>query len=83
VAAYTAAFKEEPDQRAALAYDAAMLIGRAAQQVGPNRAKIRDYIESIGRPGGPPAVLGVAGPIAFDDKHDAMNKPVVVAQVGQ
>lgn len=83
VTAYTAAFKEEPDQRAALAYDAAMLIGRAAQQVGPDRAKIRDYIESIGRPGGPPAMLGVAGPIAFDAKHDAMNKPVVVAQVGQ
>ncbi len=83
VAAYTAAFKEEPDQRAALAYDAAMVIGRAAQQVGPDRAKIRDYIESIGRPGGPPAMLGVAGPIAFDEKHDAMNKPVVVAQVGK
>ena len=83
VAAYTAEFKEEPDQRAALAYDAAMLIGRAAQQVGPDRAKIRDYIESVGRPGGPPAMLGVAGPIAFDAKHDAMNKPVVVAQVGQ
>jgi ABC-type branched-subunit amino acid transport system substrate-binding protein len=60
-----------------------MLIGRAAQQVGPDRARIRDYIESIGRPGGPPAMLGVAGPIAFDAKHDAMNKPVVVAQVGQ
>ncbi|MDQ2666762.1 MAG: ABC transporter substrate-binding protein [Gemmatimonadota bacterium] len=83
VAAYTAAFKEEPDQRAALAYDAAMLIGRAALQVGTDRGKIRDYIESIGRPGGPPAMMGVAGPIAFDDKHDAMNKPVVVAQVGQ
>jgi ABC-type branched-subunit amino acid transport system substrate-binding protein len=60
-----------------------LLIGRAAQQVGPDRAKIRDHIESIGRPGGPPAMPGVAGPIAFDEKHDAMNKPVVVAQVGK
>jgi branched-chain amino acid transport system substrate-binding protein len=83
ITAYTAAFKEEPDQRAALAYDAAMLIGRAALEVGPDRAKIRDYIESIGKPGGRPAVNGVAGPIAFDDKHDAVNKPVVVAQVGR
>lgn len=83
VAAYTASFREEPDQRAALAYDAAMLIGRAALQVGTDRGKIRDYIESIGRPGGAPAMLGVAGPIAFDAKHDAMNKPVVVAQVGR
>ena len=83
VAAYTAAFKQEPDQRAALAYDAAMVIGRAAQLVGPDRAKIRDHIESIGRPGGPPAMQGVAGPLAFDEKHDAMNRPVVVVQVGR
>ena len=83
ITAYTAAFKEDPDQRAALAYDAAMLIGRAALEVGPDRAKIRDYIESIGKSGGRPAMPGVAGPIAFDDKHDAMNKPVVVAQVGR
>ena len=83
VAAYTAAFKEEPDQRAALAYDAAMVIGRAAQAVGPDRAKIRDHIATIGRPGGTPAMQGVAGPIAFDEKHDAMNRPVVVAQVGR
>lgn len=83
VAAYVAMFKEEPDQRAALAYDAAMLIGRAALQVGPDRAKIRDYIESVGRPGGVPAMVGVAGPIIFDAKHDVLNRPVVVAQVGR
>ena len=80
ITAYTGAFKEEPDQRAALAYDAAMLIGRAALEVGPDRAKVRDYIESIGN--GRPAMAGVAGPISFDAKHDAVNKPVVVAQVG-
>jgi len=83
IAAYEAAYKEEPDQRAALAYDAAMLIGRAAIEVGPDRSKIRDYIESIGRPGGKPAVMGVAGPITFDEKHDAVNKSVMVAQVGR
>ena len=84
ISAYRAAFKgEEPDQRAALAYDAAMLIGRAALDVGPDRVKIRDYIESIGKLGGRPAMMGVAGPIAFDEKHDAVNKPVVVAQVGR
>lgn len=81
VSAYTAVYKEEPDQRAALAYDAAMLIGRAAVEVGANRAAIRDYVESIGR--SRPAVAGVAGPIAFDEKHDAVNKPVVIARVGQ
>ncbi|MEP6999626.1 MAG: ABC transporter substrate-binding protein [bacterium] len=84
IAAYRLAYKEEPDQRAALAYDAAMLIGRAALAVGPDRTKIRDYIESInGTPQGRPAVMGVAGPIAFDKNHDAVNKPVVVVQVGK
>ena len=81
IAAYTAAFKEQPDQRAALAYDAAMLIGRGAVEVGADRAKIRDYVESIGRER--PAVAGAAGPIAFDVNHDAVNKPVVIARVGQ
>ena len=83
ITAYKAKFKEEPDQRAALAYDAATLIGRAAFASGPDRAKIRDYIESIGRAGGLSAMNGVAGPIAFDEKHDAVSKPVVVARVGQ
>jgi branched-chain amino acid transport system substrate-binding protein len=81
IAAYKAAYKEEPDQRAALAYDAAMLIGRAVAEVGPDRAKIRDYVESIGRDR--PAMAGVAGPIAFDENHDALNKPVVIARVAQ
>jgi branched-chain amino acid transport system substrate-binding protein len=80
IAAYMAAYKEEPDQRAALAYDAAMVIGRAAIDVGADRAKIRDYVESIGRDR--PAMAGAAGPIAFDANHDAVNKPVVIARVG-
>jgi branched-chain amino acid transport system substrate-binding protein len=84
IAAYRQTYKEDPDQRAALAYDAAMLIGRAALEVGPDRAKIRDYIESInGSAQGRPAVAGAAGPIAFDRNHDAVNKPVVVVQVGK
>jgi branched-chain amino acid transport system substrate-binding protein len=81
IGAYRTMFKEDPDQRAALAYDAAMLIGRAAIEVGPNRAKIRDYLESIGN--SRPPYAGVAGPIAFDKNHDAVKKPVVVAQVGR
>jgi branched-chain amino acid transport system substrate-binding protein len=81
IAAYIAAFKEEPDQRAALAYDAAMLIGEGAVEAGADRAKIRDYVESIGRDR--PAMAGAAGPIAFDANHDALNKPVVIARVGR
>ncbi|MEO5814920.1 MAG: ABC transporter substrate-binding protein [Gemmatimonadaceae bacterium] len=82
IVAYRQAYKEDPDQRAALAYDAAMLIGRAALEVGPDRAKIRDYIESINGTTRP-AMAGVAGPIAFDANHDAVNKPVVIVQVGK
>jgi branched-chain amino acid transport system substrate-binding protein len=81
IAAYKAAFGEEPDQRAALAYDAAMLIGHGVAEVGADRAKIRDYVESIGRDR--PAMAGAAGSIAFDENHDAVNKPVVIARVGQ
>lgn len=83
VAAYQARFKELPDQRAALGYDAAMLIGRGVLEVGPDRAAIRDYVESIGAPGRRPAFQGAAGPIAFDRFHDAIDKPVVVAKVGK
>jgi branched-chain amino acid transport system substrate-binding protein len=81
VAAYQARFKEEPDQRAALAYDAAMLIGRGVIEVGPDRNAIRDYVESIG--GKRPKYVGAAGAIAFDKGHDAVEKPVVIARVGQ
>ena len=69
-----------PDQRAALAYDAAMLIGRAVIAVGPDRVKVRDYLDEIGR--SRPAMVGVTGSIAFDAKHDAVNKPVIIAKVG-
>lgn len=83
VAAYLARFKEPPDQRAALAYDAAMLIGQGVLTVGTNRNDIRDYVASIGMPGGRPAYQGAAGPVAFDRYHDAVDKPVVIAKVGQ
>jgi branched-chain amino acid transport system substrate-binding protein len=81
VDAYTKKFKEEPDQRAALGYDAAMLIGRGAIEVGPGRAAIRDYVESVGKTR--PPMAGAAGPIAFDDRHDPVNKSVVIARVGK
>ena len=69
-----------PDQRAALAYDATMLIGRAVIAVGPDRARVRDYLAEIGSKR--PAMVGVTGPIAFDANHDAIDKPVIIARVG-
>jgi branched-chain amino acid transport system substrate-binding protein len=81
IEAYLKKYNEEPDQRAALGYDAAMLIGKGAIEVGTDRGAIRDYIESVGKTRAPMA--GAAGPIAFDDNHDAVNKPVVIARVGK
>jgi branched-chain amino acid transport system substrate-binding protein len=80
VAEFQRRYNALPDQRAALAYDAAMLIGRAVIAVGPDRLKIRDYLAEIGTKR--PAAVGVTGPIAFDTKHEAVNKPVIIARVG-
>jgi branched-chain amino acid transport system substrate-binding protein len=80
VAEFERRYRVPPDQRAALAYDATMLIGRAVIAVGPDRVKIRDYLAEIGTRR--PAMVGVTGPIAFDAKHDAVNKPVIIARVG-
>jgi len=80
VAEFQRRYRALPDQRAALAYDATMLIGRAVIAVGPDRAKVRDYLAEIGSRR--PAMVGVTGPIAFDAKHDAVNKSVIIARVG-
>ena len=75
VKAYVAAFKKQPDQTAAMAFDAAMLIGRAARAVGPDRTKIRDYIESVGKE--LPAYDGIGGPLAFDARHDVQKSAFI------
>ena len=80
VAEFERRYHLPPDQRAALAYDATMLIGRAVMAVGPDRAKIRDYVAETGA--SRPAMVGVTGPIAFDAKHDVVGKPVIIARVG-
>ena len=57
-----------------------MLIGRAVIAVGPDRVKVRDYLADVGSKR--PAMIGVTGPIAFDARHEAVNKPVIIARVG-
>lgn len=81
VDAYRKKYNEMPDPRAALSYDAALLIGRAIIEVGPDRLKVRDYLSEVGTRR--PALRGATGPIAFNSKHDVINKPVVIATVGQ
>ena len=81
VSAFTKKYGVPPEQRSALAYDATMLIGRAALEAGANRERIRDYLASVGT--SRRAVTGVTGPIAFDEQHDVVDKPVVIATVGR
>jgi branched-chain amino acid transport system substrate-binding protein len=82
VQAYRTKHGELPDQRAALAYDAAMIIGRAALAARGDRARTRDMIAAIGS--SPNAVhQGATGRIAFDARHDVVGKAVVIARVGR
>ena len=80
VSAFTRKYGVPPEQRSALAYDATMLIGRAALEVGANRERVRDFLASIGS--SRQAITGVTGPIAFDEQH-VVDKPVVIATVGR
>lgn len=78
-ASYVKHFGQPATQQAALSYDAAMLIGRAALAVGGNRARIRDWVASVGVTA--PAVQGVTGEIRFDAHGDAVGKPVVIGLI--
>jgi len=77
--AYQQRFNELPGHRAALAYDAAMLIGRAAMAVGPDRARIRGWLADVGR--GTPSYMGATGQIRFDEFGGAIGKQVFVGEV--
>jgi branched-chain amino acid transport system substrate-binding protein len=81
VGAYRARYGHSPDHRAALSYDAAMLIGLAALDVGPDRRRIRDRVAATGRD--QPAHQGVTGEIRFDDEGDVIGKTVLVVPVGR
>ena len=81
VAAFVRKYGVMPEQRSALAYDATMLIGRAAREGGTTRPRVRDYLASIG--GSRDAATGVTGRIAFDQQHDVIDKPIVIATVGK
>jgi branched-chain amino acid transport system substrate-binding protein len=76
---YTRRFGTPPDLRAAMAYDAATVIGRAAMAVGGDRARVRDWVAGVGT--AHPAIDGVAGPVAFDARHDVVARTVHVATV--
>ena len=76
---YRKRWHETPTHQAALAYDAASLIGRATFAVGGDRHRVRDWIANVGRAA--PPLPGITGEIAFDDHGDALDKPVLVARI--
>jgi len=78
---YRERFGVNPDHKAALTYDAVMLIGRAAIEAGPDRARIREWIAARGN--GSLAFEGVTGQIRFDDWGDAEAKDVYIAEAGR
>jgi branched-chain amino acid transport system substrate-binding protein len=77
VASFTARFGMRPDNNAALAYDATMLLYAAAQKAGPDRARIRDYLASLDAT---TAYRGVSGPIYFQPDGDPMARHVVMTR---
>jgi branched-chain amino acid transport system substrate-binding protein len=78
---YRAAYRREPDSSAATSYDAVYLIARALGAGRTSRGAIRDYLASVGRPGGTEALDGVAGPVRFDENGDPMEKPVALVRI--
>jgi branched-chain amino acid transport system substrate-binding protein len=76
---FRARYQVSPDHWSALGYDAAMLLGRAAHDVGPRRAAIREWLGTIGK--SRPPHPGVTGSIAFDERRDPMDKQLLVTQV--
>lgn len=67
-----------PDGNAALAYDATMLLADAARKVGPNRARLREYLARLGELGG---YRGVTGTIAFSADGDPTGKTIVMTRI--
>ncbi len=78
---YQARFGTPPDHRAALTYDATRLLGAAVMAAGADRRRVRDWLAGVGTV--TPPFEGVTGPIRFNVLRNAMNKPVLLGQVGR
>lgn len=77
---YRRAYGREPDSFAALSYDATRLLAEAAAH-GATRKSIRDYLDTVGRPGGAPAFGGASGIIRFDENGDPSDKRFAVGAI--
>jgi branched-chain amino acid transport system substrate-binding protein len=79
VTAYRSKYREPPDHFVALTYDAVMLVAAAAREVGFDREKIRDYLETVGN--GREPFNGVSGLLAFDENGDPRQKSYAVGRI--
>jgi len=81
VRAYQERYRELPDHRGAMTYDAIRLLARAIGQVGTDRTAIRDYLADVGRKPDNPPFEGVSGTIRFDENGDVSGKEVTIGVV--
>src|SRR5690606_34341202 len=81
VRAYQSRFRELPDHRGAMAYDAILLLARAIDAVGTDRTRIRDYLATVGQAAENPPFEGVSGTIRFDANGDVAGKEVTIGVV--
>lgn len=75
---FRAKYGEDPDGNAALAYDAVQVMAAGLRAVGPDRAKLRDWLASRGTND---AITGVTGQIAFLGTGDPIGKSFVMTRV--
>ena len=78
VTAFGRKFSMPPDNNAALAYDATMLLYHATKAVGADRKKIRGYLASLTSE---TAYPGVTGAIYFLPDGDPVGKSVVMTRI--
>jgi branched-chain amino acid transport system substrate-binding protein len=78
-AEYQRRYKQQANADAALAYDAMQVLAAALAEAGPDRERIRNYLDGIGSRH--PAVEGVTGTIRFDRNGDVAQKEVAVGVV--
>jgi branched-chain amino acid transport system substrate-binding protein len=79
VPAYRGKYGRAPNLFAALAYDAALVVGRTALNGARSRTALRLALEQVGNQA--PSVDGVGGRIAFDKNHDIKGRSVMVTRI--
>ncbi|MBX3132061.1 MAG: ABC transporter substrate-binding protein [Gemmatimonadaceae bacterium] len=78
VEAFRAKYNEDPDGNAALAYDAVQVMAAGLRAVGPDRAKLRDW---LGARTTRDPLRGVTGAIAFQLTGDPIGKSLTMTRV--